>query len=300
MNFLRRRHEPSPGRGPRSAAVPRDDWMAKELAIDGVEMSFVAPADDHYLTHMGRGGPIDLLPIFDAFCSPQHGTVDVGANIGITATIAARRSSAVIAVEPIPETFACLRHNVDHHGLDRVHPVRCAAGASPSVTSMFVHKGWGFGAFVGYEDAAARYVDFSEIEVPVRTLDDIADELRMDSIAFIKTDTEGFELEVLAGARDILRRDQPVVFLEVNHYCLNVFRRMSIVTFTEEVCGTFESVYAVDLDFQVVDLQQPSTHQHFFHENVVNERFPNLLCGPRRKVEHGLAMLPSPDRGSGS
>ena len=265
--------------------------MEKELAFDGYEMSFIAPYDDYYLNNMGRGGPVDILPIFDAFCSSDTITIDVGANIGITSIIAVHRSGSVIAVEPIPETYACLRANVERHGMGRVQTMSCAAGSEPSVVTMLVHRGWGFGAFVGSGQASERYPDFSEVEVDVRTIDSMAMESHSRPVGFIKTDTEGFELEVLAGSREILNRDQPVVFLEANHYCLNVFRRISIVTFTERICETFESVYAVDSDFKLLDLKRAANLFHFFHENVVNERFPNMLCGPKERLDSGIAHL---------
>ena len=41
-------------------------------------------------------------------------------------------------------------------------------------------------------------------EVPVRTLDEIADMLTLSRIDLLKIDTEGHELEVLHGARKLL------------------------------------------------------------------------------------------------
>ena len=47
---------------------------------------------------------------------------------------------------------------------------------------------------------------------PVTTLDEAL--LRRDPLTFLKTDTDGHDMEVLHGAEATLRRDRPVLFLE--------------------------------------------------------------------------------------
>ena len=49
-----------------------------------------------------------------------------------------------------------------------------------------------------------------EIEVPRITLDSLG----QDAVGFIKIDVEGHEVDVLAGAREILRRDRPAILVE--------------------------------------------------------------------------------------
>ncbi len=253
----------------------------KVLTLMGRSVPFSAPEGDHYLETMSALGPVDLLPIFGACCRPGARVIDVGANIGITAVMAGALvdPGRVVAIEPVPETFAHLEANVARSGLDNIDCVRAAAAAEEGEVGLVTLAGSNFAAFVGYQDVLRRYAAYDEVPARALSLDQIVAEVGLDRVDFIKIDVEGYELEVLRGARRTLADSEPVVFLEVNHYCLNVFRRTSVVDFVDEVLERFPVVFAVDTSFSVIDLTDLSTHHVFFHENVVSGRYPNLLCG---------------------
>jgi FkbM family methyltransferase len=253
----------------------------KVLTLMGRSVPFSAPEGDHYLETMSALGPVDLLPVFRACCRPGGRVIDVGANIGITAVMAAALvdPGQVVAIEPVPATFAHLEANVARSGLVNIDCVRAAAAAEEGEVGLVTLAGSNFAAFVGYENVLRRYTAYDEIPVRALSLDQIVAEVGLDRVDFIKIDVEGYELEVLRGARRTLSSFRPMVFLEVNHYCLNVFRRISVVDFIDEVLDVFPVVFAVDTSFSLIDLTDLCTHHVFFHENVVSGRYPNLLCG---------------------
>lgn len=265
----------------------------KTLRLMGRSLRFDAEPDDMYLATMSAEGPIDLQPIFETFCATGRDAIDVGANIGVTACMAGVLATPgkVIAIEPVPETFAHLASNIERSGLTNVIAVRAAASAEAGEVSLVVQPRFGFAAFVGYEGVLNRYEDYIEVFAPALPVDSIVEEYGVADVAFIKIDTEGYELEVLRGSRSTLARCQPVVFLEANNYCLNIFRRKSLVDFTEEILEQFPVVYAVDTQFTVLDLTKEATHHIFFHENVVKGRYPNLLCGFSDIVRDGLSQM---------
>ncbi len=58
-----------------------------------------------------------------------------------------------------------------------------------------------------------RYV---EVEVEVKTLDQLMDELKISRVSFIKIDVEGAELDILKGGKRLLREND--VFLAIAAY----------------------------------------------------------------------------------
>ena len=255
--------------------------LTKELTLIGRSMTMNAPDDDHYLASMPEVGPVDLLPVLTACCHPGDTVIDIGANVGVTAIMSAVlvAPGRVVAVEPVPETFVHLEQNISGSQIDGLTCVNAAIGAVEGTVKLVTRSGSNFAAFVGYEGVLDRYVGYDEYEVRVRTVDWLVEEQLLTSVNFMKIDVEGYELEVLRGAVSVLDTQQPIVFLEVNHYCLNVFRRTSIVDFLDEILARFPFVYAVDTTLETVDLTELATHHNFFHDNVVLGRFPNLLCG---------------------
>jgi len=250
-------------------------------------MTITAPDEDHYLESMAEVGPVDLLPVLVASCHPGDTVIDVGANIGVTGIMAGVLAAPgrVVAVEPVPETFVHLEQNIANSKIDGLTCVNAAIGATEGTVKLVTRSGSNFAAFVGYEGVLDRYVGYDEYEARVLTVDRLVEEQSLTAVDFMKIDVEGYELEVLRGAVSVLAKHRPVVFLEVNHYCLNVFRRTSIVDFVEEILAVFPFVHAVDTTLETMDLTEYSTHHNFFHDNVVLGRFPNLLCGFDSRVD---------------
>ncbi|BDG72713.1 FkbM family methyltransferase [Roseomonas fluvialis] len=118
--------------------------------------------------------------------------VDVGANVGVYAVLAAGAAGAqVLALEPAAETLPDLRAMVALNGvLDRVEIRPVAASAAPGVLRFTTGRGTTNQAA---PDGAA--------EVPVDTLDRLCADTPP---LLLKVDVEGAEPDVLAGAATLL------------------------------------------------------------------------------------------------
>lgn len=134
--------------------------------------------------------------------------IDVGANIGNHAAFFLRHASRVIAFEPNPAVRRLLDVNV--HGL-AVEVV--GVGLSSAAGTLHFREDPG-------NCGASMIVDRAEdasSTIEVVTLDRWLGDRPDHPIRFVKIDVEGHEWDVLQGARDVLRRDHPVLALE-GHY----------------------------------------------------------------------------------
>lgn len=142
----------------------------------------------------GLGEPYDmgfslhLLRPDDLFC-------DVGANAGVYTVLASKAVGArSVSFEPVPRTFSLLMQNVWANDIGALVDARqCGVGREPGALH-FTSDLWSFN-HVAERDAAGA------VEVPVVTLDQALDG-RVPRL--IKIDVEGFEGEVVAGARRTL------------------------------------------------------------------------------------------------
>lgn len=254
--------------------------MEKDLILAGLAVHFTAADDDYYLQTLPVDGDTDLEAVFRAFCQPGDDFVDVGANIGVTAVLAARvvDPGRVVAVEPVPSTFSYLQHNIAATGLAHVTCRRLAVAAAPGDVSLVSRPGFGFAAYVGHADGLDEYTDFPAPALPLDQL--VADE-GLERLRFVKIDVEGYELEVLRGATAVLENSRPVVFLESNPYCLSIFHKISLVDFVAEILSIFPFVFALDFTsgVRILDLTMSRNLPGFYHDSVVTNGFPNLVCG---------------------
>jgi FkbM family methyltransferase len=144
---------------------------------------------------------------------PTDIVADVGANVGVHAVACARlvREGTVYAFEPDPRNADALRDHARMNGVAaRMQVVESAVGAEPG-TVMFAAAGSLMSSVGNLWDADATDLR----PVPVVTLDDVLE----DGVDVLKIDVEGYEGEVLAGARGLLadsRKRPRVIYLEVH------------------------------------------------------------------------------------
>lgn len=147
------------------------------------------------------------------FLRPGMTFVDVGCNKGDFALAAASlvgESGRVLAFEPAPENCRWIRRSVERNRYITIDLEEFALGDRDCTSQL--HLGETSGSHTLLDGQLPR--ERGVIETPTRRLDDVVD-LRLPDA--IKIDVEGFELQVLAGAREVLRRNpEIVVFLDVH------------------------------------------------------------------------------------
>ena len=160
--------------------------------------------------------------------------IDVGANVGgYSRALLERTGARVIAFEPLPRAFASLQ------GLARSHPERLIAvnrGVGDFSGELEIFHGAADSEWASFsrEVNAIDYVGAANrnaLKVPVTTLDDyLATEGReylAAGIDLLKIDTEGYEYEVLRGARNTLSGIRPR-FIQIEFNWHQLFRGQSL------------------------------------------------------------------------
>lgn len=177
--------------------APRNDLVTKHLIEFGAH---TGPFVELALTMVDRG---DLV-------------VDVGGHIGTYTIPLARRvapTGRVLAFEPNPLTREILEINVELNDLAHVVVVAdVAVGSQPGTASLHVSRANTGAARLDTDDSVGG-------EVRVDTLDSVV----VGSPSLLKIDAEGFELQVLRGAVDLLDRAAPAVLVEIDRAQLERF-----------------------------------------------------------------------------
>lgn len=153
--------------------------------------------------------------IVNRLVSPGDTVLDIGANVGVVALQMARRvggAGRVHAFEPNPAVASLLTQSLAENRLTQVTLHQYGLGAASGSFQLNVpSRNAGAASFVRGRGQS------SAVNVPVRTLDDVAVDHGISRIDFIKMDVEGFEADVVRGAGRVLSRLRPkAVLFELN------------------------------------------------------------------------------------
>src|SRR5262249_19058039 len=145
---------------------------------------------------------------------PAAVVFDVGAHAGQYTKLfaSAAAQGQVYAVEPGSYARSILRTAVWLHRLDNVAVLPMALGATPGLATLTMPvKGRGsFGFGLAHLGAPGdRWHKVAQELVALTTLDAVVAALDLDHVDFIKADIEGWELRLLHGSADTLRRLSP-------------------------------------------------------------------------------------------
>jgi FkbM family methyltransferase len=162
----------------------------------------------------GRWEPY-VKPLLDKEVEDSNVIVDIGANIGVYAIPLAKKVSKVIAFEPHPKTSEMLEKSIK---LNKLHNVLLIKKSVGDLQGKILYNLSTVPMFSGITNANDKLTSpdkvHSTIEVESIDLDTA---LSMESrVDWLIIDVESFEVNVLNGARKILKKYSPKIIIEVD------------------------------------------------------------------------------------
>jgi FkbM family methyltransferase len=138
---------------------------------------------------------------------------DIGANMGFYSLALAIENPdlSVVSFEPQPEVFKRMLENIELNKLgDRIKLINMGLGRQADELTMYIPRFTGSGGG-SFKNLHADEGESRQVTVPVGTLDS------MDVVLpdLIKIDVEGFELNVITGAQNLLAKNRPTIMAEL-------------------------------------------------------------------------------------
>ena len=217
----------------------------------------------------------DALPDAIADLPPGSTLLDVGANIGVvTLSMAALRPDChVIAFEPVPSNLECLRENVAASGLGNIEVVAAAVSNETGSVRVEDNGPWSVAGVEGGVLCPSSYLD--EFDSP--------------TVAFVKIDVEGFEPNVLAGAKRILARG-PLVLMEFNPWAM-LLHHYDPLVFAEALWANSDILGVKSVNVEVAIPENPTL---LLHDIMIHYRYADVLLRPRSPLPDFAAMTEAP------
>ncbi len=162
----------------------------------------------------------DFLKLFELI--KEDGLVlDIGANIGVMTTYFARKlnNSKILAFEPIPFNIRTLKRIISFFKLSNVEIIKVALSDVEGKLKMIVpviNSARKQGLSHVSDVASINSEPGEEYEVEGKRLDNVEEIVNANErIIAIKIDVEGYELNVLKGAVETIRKHRPIIYCEL-------------------------------------------------------------------------------------
>ena len=161
------------------------------------------------------GFEVCLLDLADYFIKEDTTIIDVGANLGIYSLYFSKKytSCQVHSYEPVSSVFKSFKRSADINNLTNLHPYLLAVGSDCCETEIYAATeatyNKGLSSILNNFDLNETYI---KEKINVISLDSHIKNYK--KVSFIKIDVQGLEKNVLDGALEIIKRDNPVIIFE--------------------------------------------------------------------------------------
>jgi len=196
--------------------------------------------------------------------------VDVGANIGYYSTLYSRvvgQNGKVLAIEPSPVNFEYLKNNLKLQNFDNYLVFNCASGDKEDSVRFLVDKRANKCMIVQDENEFPENSNI--ISVPVRKIDDIITESKVDRVDFLKIDVEGYEWFSIQGGLKTIQKFKPSIQIEIHFNRLGHETTQKILTTLKN--ENYQIIYHdINSDQRLVDKSQSMKYDidDFINTNI--------------------------------
>lgn len=167
-------------------------------------------AHEKYMLHFLR----DIVPVLREMRPGGISFMDVGANAGNHSLYMARLAERVYAFEPFERVRTQLEQNIGLNALFNVHVFPFGLGKANARLPFFAGPDANLGAASFRENHYEGNHLIGESEI--RIGDHVVAQENLGRIDIIKADVEGFEKDVLLGLAATIKRDRPVMVIELS------------------------------------------------------------------------------------
>jgi FkbM family methyltransferase len=259
-----------------------DHWLGQDIAnvvfVDGIRLrwrslSFRVPMKSY--VHYREFEPATVCAL-ERQLKPGMTFVDIGANIGYTAALAAQlvgQAGRVLAFEPSPRTVDLLRRNIADNRLTNVTIYPYAIGeAHRTRTFWLTEAALTDGFHQGPWSAAV-----ASVEVDERRLD----QLVAAPVDLVKIDVEGAEIETLRGMSGLLgARGVRAILVEWNPISMTAsgHQPMDLPDFL--AAAGYRAITVLDDETPAVELPLQAAIARFSAGGWSRRDFVNLVARP--------------------
>ncbi len=247
--------------GHKFATIPNDKGISEELLM--------------FKTHE----PLSTK-LFGKILKQGMTCLDVGSNIGYYVCLESKivgKDGKIIAIEPSPINFKYLQKNVNLQNTTNIELFNFACGNKEGKIDFLVsnRSNWSRVASDDLIDAPPDAI-LETISIPIKKLDLFIHEQGINKLDFVRMDVEGYELNILEGMEETLRRFKPLLQIEVHLFILGIEPTKNLLNFFKNLGYVISYYIPREMDVPMIgnskDITEPSFQELL--EDLVSNKLP--------------------------
>lgn len=207
-------------RTPQTAKLEKQTFFTKRgkyvFVLDDIKFDMVLDPDnggvDSEIYADGVYEP-EILTIIKDSLKSESIFVDIGANIGQHSLFASRFAKKVYSFEPIGKIYQQFMESISLNGFDNIQVQNYALG-NQEITLPIYGNANNMGASSVVSTENRKKIQ----DIEVKRFDDVSEALGIERVNFIKIDVEGYEFDVLLGAKQSIQKFHPILLIEFSPY----------------------------------------------------------------------------------
>jgi len=200
-----------------------DNIMEKYIFDKFIKVSDNSKKLNNYTWEYGTVGQIDAVEFFSTLIKNDDGftVIDIGAQSGAYSLMSKFFDKTKwFCFEPDPINYECLLENIKLNDITNVDVKNLAVNDISGTVKLNIcktHRGLNT---IGQNPTRFTQNDTEEYLIDSNNLDSLFENTKID---LIKIDTEGCEYNILKGAKQVISKYKPKIFLEYYNENLNQF-----------------------------------------------------------------------------
>lgn len=233
-------------------------------------------SDDTYLEYISTNFEPEMCEFFKLSLKKEHTVLDIGANIGCASLLFSNHVQQVHSFEPSPSTYKFLEKNVQQAKKSNISTYNLGLGSEDKIAEIAFSSNNRSGGFI--TDLSEAHSHQVKEKVAIKKIDTLVEEYKFRSVDFIKIDAEGYEKNILEGGINTIANYKPTVVLELNHWCLNAFQRITIPDFLDYLLNLFPYIFAFDHQSgKLADLRNKNHRYVVTYQHIINFHWMTLM-----------------------
>jgi FkbM family methyltransferase len=211
-----------------------------------------------------------ILKLLQSYVSSEAIFLDVGVNIGNHSLYLARFCKQIYAFEPIKSLYDQFLASIFANDILNIHAYNYALGKESKTLPIY-----GNHANMGTSSITVHDGRHKIQDIKILKLDDVYQDIGITRIDVMKIDVEGYELDVLLGAVECIKKYKPVLLIEYSPRLYNA---------TDKTIAPHLIELLYSLGYSITDIRDGGTHKKIINtiEEFGDIQQTNILCIPKK------------------